>query len=311
MPSCSSTPQLTPSDTDSISDSHQLNSTPSRSSTSLLAKKTSGFEIPIFRHETQKNLKFEILTERDRRYIIRTLATMLLSTVPHPSMSDCAIPAKALIQSYPLLAHSTEENHMCVNVNRGESDEKRPKRAKMEVNKGKHLYLDDVQSIVVDDEVSFDRNFKKLFAEAQKKFDRITGLSNSMEKFVMEWKSSWMKAILNVSKEEGFIILPTIDDSTDDDDDLISLGAFKHLIKLTTSKRKKDTLLHILLSVKSGTPHDEIVGISNQPMIVSLYDSEDPSRNNYYIMVEQELLQETRSFKEAIFLLVAIHYIFN
>ena len=46
-------------------------------------------------------------------------------------------------------------------------------------------------------------------------------------------------------------------------------------------------------------------------MIVSLYDSEDPSRNNYYIMVEQELLQETRSFKEAIFLLVAVHYIFN
>ena len=33
----------------------------------------------------------------------------------------------------------------------------------------------------------------------------------------MEWKSSWMKAILNVSKEEGFIISPTIDDSTDDD----------------------------------------------------------------------------------------------
>ena len=32
--------------------------------------------------------------------------------------------------------------------------------------------------------------------------------------------------------------------------DLISLEAFKHLIKLTTSKRKKDTLLHILLSVK-------------------------------------------------------------
>ena len=41
----------------------------------------------------------------------------------------------------------------CVNVNRGESDEKRPKRAKLEVNKGKHLHLDDVQSIVVDDEV--------------------------------------------------------------------------------------------------------------------------------------------------------------
>ena len=40
---------------------------------------------------------------------------MLLSTVPHPSMSDCAIPAKALIQSYPFLADSSldgRESHV-------------------------------------------------------------------------------------------------------------------------------------------------------------------------------------------------------
>ena len=46
-------------------------------------------------------------------------------------------------------------------------------------------------------------------------------------------------------------------------------------------------------------------------MIVLLYDSEDPSRNHYYIMVEQELVQDTHCFKEAIFLLIATHYIFN
>jgi hypothetical protein len=58
-----------------------------------------------------------------------------------------------------------------------------------------------------------------------------------MEKFVIDWKSTWMKAILNVSKEEGFIVSPTFDDSSgaDDDNDLISIEAFKHLIKLTTS----------------------------------------------------------------------------
>jgi hypothetical protein len=56
----------------------------------------------------------------------------------------------------------------CANVNRGEADEKRPKRAKMGVNKGKHLYLDGVQSIVVD-EVSFDRYLKKLCSEVQKR----------------------------------------------------------------------------------------------------------------------------------------------
>ena len=106
----------------------------------------------------------------------------------------------------------------------------------------------------------------------------------------------------------------------------MSLEVFKLLIKLTTSKRKKDTLSHVLLSVKvrlfydttlltllfqSGTSHDEIIGNSNQPMIVSLYDSKDPSRNHYYIMVEQVMLQDTRNFKEAIFLLVAVHYVFN
>ena len=106
----------------------------------------------------------------------------------------------------------------------------------------------------------------------------------------------------------------------------MSLEAFKLLIKLTTSKRKKDTLSHVLLSVKvrffsdttlltllfqSGTPHDEIVGNSNQLMIVSLYNSEDPCRNHYYIMVEQVMLQDSQSFKETIFLLVAVDYVFN
>ena len=54
------------------------------------------FQLPIFRPETQKNLQAERLTERDRRYIVRTLSTMLLSTNSHPSMSDCSVPAKGI-----------------------------------------------------------------------------------------------------------------------------------------------------------------------------------------------------------------------
>ena len=105
----------------------------------------------------------------------------------------------------------------------------------------------------------------------------------------------------------------------------MSLEVFKLLIKLTTSKRKKDTLSHVLLSVKvrffsdttlltllfqSGTPHDDVFGNCNQPMIVSLYYSEDPSRNHLYVMVKQVLLQHTRNFKEAIFFPVTV-YVFN
>ena len=56
----------------------------------------------------------------------------------------------------------------CVNVNHGESNEKKPKRAKLEINKRKHLYFDDVQSIVVEDKVSFERNMKNFSSEILK-----------------------------------------------------------------------------------------------------------------------------------------------
>ena len=62
---------------------------------------------------------------------------------------------------------------------------------------------------------------------------------------------------------------------------------------------------------QTGTPHDEIIGNSNQPMIVVIYDVEDNTRNHYYIMVEQELLQDTHHFNETVFLLLAVHYVFD
>lgn len=46
-------------------------------------------------------------------------------------------------------------------------------------------------------------------------------------------------------------------------------------------------------------------------MIVVMYDSEDSSRNKYFIMIEQELVIETIIFDEAVFLLLAIHYILD
>ena len=46
-------------------------------------------------------------------------------------------------------------------------------------------------------------------------------------------------------------------------------------------------------------------------MIVLMYDVEEVNDNHYYIMIEQELTQETHSFAEAVFLLLAVHYVFN
>ena len=54
-----------------------------------------------------KNFKVEILTDMDRRYIVHTLATMLMSSVPVPTLHDSAVPAKALIKAYPFLADTS------------------------------------------------------------------------------------------------------------------------------------------------------------------------------------------------------------
>ena len=56
----------------------------------------------------------------------------------------------------------------CSNVNRGESaDAPKPKRSKVEI-KGKHQYVDDVNSIIVDDEISLERNMKTMSSELSK-----------------------------------------------------------------------------------------------------------------------------------------------
>ena len=110
---------------------------------------------------------------------------MLLSTTPHPSMSDCSVPAKAIVKEYTFLADASEDgkephvrmfyfilpfpiiiimqfswmkfiSQRCSNVNRGESaDAPKLKRSKVKI-KGKHQYVDDVNSIIVDDEISLE-----------------------------------------------------------------------------------------------------------------------------------------------------------
>lgn len=61
----------------------------------------------------------------------------------------------------------------------------------------------------------------------------------------------------------------------------------------------------------NGTPHDEIIGNSNQPMIVVMYDVDESVDNRYYIMIEQQLLLDSNSFTYTLFLLLAVHYVFN
>ena len=40
-------------------------------------------------------------------------------------------------------------------------------------------------------------------------------------------------------------------------------------------------------------------------------DSEDSTSNKYFVMIEQDLIPKTTCFDEALFLLLAVHYVFD
>lgn len=64
------------------------------------------FPIPAFREATEKNLADGRVPPDDRKYIVRTLATMLLTYIQRPSMNDCGIVAQSLLCKYSFLKES-------------------------------------------------------------------------------------------------------------------------------------------------------------------------------------------------------------
>ena len=52
------------------------------------------FPIPKFRPNTEENLQNKILKDTDRKYIVQSLATQLMTHVQQPSLRECA---KALV----------------------------------------------------------------------------------------------------------------------------------------------------------------------------------------------------------------------
>ena len=70
------------------------------------------FSVLTFRGTTEANLRNKSITDKDRKYIVRTLATILMSYVPLPKLSHCAIVAKALVAKYPFLSDSGVRPHV-------------------------------------------------------------------------------------------------------------------------------------------------------------------------------------------------------
>lgn len=61
------------------------------------------FPIPQFRFECEKNLAKKVLIESDRKYMVQTLSTVLMTYEQQPSLSDCGKVAKSLMAKYQFL----------------------------------------------------------------------------------------------------------------------------------------------------------------------------------------------------------------
>lgn len=68
------------------------------------------FPIPVFRPSTEENLANKKIADDDRKYIVRVLATMLLSYVQRPRMDDCDIVARSLLRKFSFLKESVSES---------------------------------------------------------------------------------------------------------------------------------------------------------------------------------------------------------
>ena len=60
----------------------------------------------MFRRSTEQNLSELQLLDGDRKYMVQTVATVLMTYKQRSTLSDCAMVAKSLIQWHPFLADS-------------------------------------------------------------------------------------------------------------------------------------------------------------------------------------------------------------
>ena len=71
------------------------------------------FPIPKFRPATDKCLEKKVLTEKDRKYIVRTLSTILMTYVQKPTIHDCDVAATSLVARWSFLADGEGGGQVC------------------------------------------------------------------------------------------------------------------------------------------------------------------------------------------------------
>lgn len=71
------------------------------------------FPIPLFRKSTEDNLAKKLLLDGDRKYIVQTLATVLMTHKQRPSLSDCGAVAKSLVKKFSFLSDFEGDGEVC------------------------------------------------------------------------------------------------------------------------------------------------------------------------------------------------------
>lgn len=61
------------------------------------------FPVPMFKMEVERSLSERKLCADDRKYIVRVLATVLLTHIQKPSKRQCEEVTKALVRKFPFL----------------------------------------------------------------------------------------------------------------------------------------------------------------------------------------------------------------
>ena len=71
------------------------------------------FPIPIFRHVTEVNLEKGIIPDSDRKYMVQTLATLLMTHKSRPSLRDCKVVSQSLHNKFNIGDESSEVCYLC------------------------------------------------------------------------------------------------------------------------------------------------------------------------------------------------------
>ena len=68
----------------------------------------------MFRKSTEENLNAKkLLLDGDRKYIVQTLATVLMTHRQRPSLSDCGVVAKSLVKKFSFLSDFEGDGEVC------------------------------------------------------------------------------------------------------------------------------------------------------------------------------------------------------